>query len=295
MRVLVTGGAGYIGSHTCKVLSRAGHEPVVLDNLSTGHRHSVKWGPLICGDLADAGSIRRALASYGIEAVIHFASHAYAPESIRDPRKYFRNNVANTLNLLEAIVDAGIGRVVFSSTCATYGLPSRVPIADDDVQSPLHPYGESKRFVEKVLHWYGKSYGLGWVALRYSNAAGADPEGELGKEHDPETHLIPLAIQAALGEREHIEIGTDYPTHDGTRVRDYIHVSDVASAHVLALEHLAEATEGIALNLGAGWGYSVREVLSSVELVSGCRVPVRQTAGRPGDPPILVADSTLAR
>jgi UDP-arabinose 4-epimerase len=327
MRVLVTGGAGYIGSHTCKGLSRAGHEPIVLDNLRVGHRWAVKWGPLLHGDLADAAFIRQVLAAHEIEAVIHFAASAYVGESMREPRNYFRNNVANTLNLLDAVIDAGIRRIVFSSTCATFGIPSRVPIADDEVQSPINPYGESKRFVERVLDWYGKAYGLSWVALRYFNAAGADPEGELGEEHDPETHLIPLAIQAALGERGQLELyGTDYPTPDGTNVRDYIHVSDLASAHLLALEYLAgERTvsgarpqsnenssaaaakgasvvrpvsadpQGIAVNLGGGWGYSVREVISSVELVSGCRVPVRTTARRPGDPPILVADSTLAR
>ncbi len=295
MKILVTGGAGYIGSHTAKALARAGYEPIVLDNLSEGHRWAVKWGPLIEGDLADRELLREALATYRVEAAIHFAANAYVGESVINPRKYFRNNVANTLNLLEALVDAGVRRMVFSSTCATYGIPAEVPITEDQIQLPINPYGESKRFVERALAWFGKAYGLGWMALRYFNAAGADEAGELGEDHYPETHLIPLAIQCALGERPYLDVyGTDYPTPDGTPLRDYIHVSDLAEAHVLALRHLLAGGKNAALNLGTGRGRSVQEVITAVERVSGRRIDVRETARRVGDPPILVADSTRA-
>jgi UDP-arabinose 4-epimerase len=297
MRVLVTGGAGYIGSHTAKALARAGYEPVVLDNFSMGHREAVKWGPYVHADLADSDGIRLLLARYKVMAAIHFAASAYVGESIDHPRKYFRNNVVNTLNLVEALVDAGVRQVVFSSTCATYGIPSKVPTAEDQVQSPINPYGESKRFVERVLHWFGKSYGLRWIALRYYNAAGADPEGELGENHQPETHLIPCAIQAALNQRRRLEVyGTDYPTPDGTAIRDYIHVSDLADAHVRALEQLGvNRPLGMALNLGTGIGSSVRDVIATVERVSGRSVPVHETMRRPGDPPVLIADAAKAR
>ena len=297
MRILVTGGAGYIGSHTAKALARAGYEPVVLDNFSMGHRESVKWGPYVQADLADADAIRQLLATYKVSAAIHFAASAYVGESIHHPRKYFRNNVVNTLNLVEALVDAGVRQVVFSSTCATYGTPTKVPIAENQVQLPINPYGESKRFVERVLHWFGKAYGLRSIALRYYNAAGADPEGELGENHDPETHLIPCAIEAALGQRPRLDVyGTDYPTPDGTAIRDYIHVSDLAAAHVLALEHLGTSrSAAMAINLGTGVGSSVRDVIATVERVSGARVPVRETKRRPGDPPVLVADAAKAR
>ncbi len=296
MRVLVTGGAGYIGSHTAKALWRSGYEPIVLDNLSAGHRGAVKWGSLVEGDLADADLIRDVLATYKVRAAIHFAASAYVGESMNDPRKYFRNNVANTLNLLEALVDAGVRHVVFSSSCATYGIPAKIPIAEDQIQTPINPYGESKRFVESVLHWFGKAYGLRWIALRYYNAGGADPEGELGEDHDPETHLIPVAIQAALGERKCVEVyGTNYPTPDGTAIRDYIHVADLAQAHVQALQSMLSARTGIALNLGTGKGHSVREVIAAVERITGSRVPVREAGQRPGDPPVLIADATNAR
>ena len=295
MRVLVTGGAGYIGSHTAKALARVGFEPVVFDNLSTGHRWAVKWGPLVEADLANKTAIEEALRTYRVEAVIHFAANAYVGESMQNPRKYFRNNVVNTLNLLEAMQDVGVQHIVFSSTCATYGIPERLPIPEDHPQRPVNPYGESKLFVERVLHWYGEIYGFRWVALRYFNAAGADPEGDLGELHDPETHLIPLVIQAALGQRPYVEIyGTDYPTPDGTAVRDYIHVTDLAEAHVLALRYLLEGGESTALNLGTGQGHSVREVIAAVERVGGREVSVREGPRRPGDPPVLVADATKA-
>ncbi|PYV14056.1 MAG: UDP-glucose 4-epimerase GalE [Acidobacteria bacterium] len=293
MRILVTGGAGYIGSHTAKALAQAGHEPVVFDNLSEGHGWAVQWGPLVEGDLADLSLLSATLAAYKVEAAIHFAASAYVGESVRNPRKYFRNNVANTLGLLEALVDGGVRHIVFSSSCATYGVPAKLPIAEDQVQLPINPYGESKRFVERALEWFGRAYGLGWVALRYFNAAGADADGQLGEDHDPETHLIPLAIRCALGHQSHLEVyGTDYPTPDGTAVRDYIHVGDLAKAHVLALQHLLKGGQSSALNLGTGRGYSVREVVAAVERISGEPVAVRETARRLGDPPVLVAEAT---
>ena len=293
---MVTGGAGYIGSHTAKALSRAGFEPVAFDNLSEGHEWAVQWGPLVRGELADRSAISEALAAHQIGAVVHFAAHAYVGESVRDPRKYFRNNVVNTLNLLDAMVDAGVSRIVFSSTCATYGDPVRIPINEDHPQRPVNPYGESKLFVERALHWYGGAYGMKWVALRYFNAAGADPKGELGEQHDPETHLVPIVIQAALGERPHVEVyGTDYETPDGTAIRDYVHVTDLADAHVRALTHLADSGQSIALNLGSGVGSSVREIISEVERVSNRTFGVRNVARREGDPAILVADASRAK
>lgn len=294
--VLITGGAGYIGSHTAKVLANSGFQPVVFDNMSTGHEWAVKWGRLIRGDLADRLLVRQVITDARVRAVIHFAANAYVGESMKDPQKYFRNNVINTLHLLETLVDTGVAYLVYSSTCATYGIPKTLPIPDHCSQHPMSPYGESKLFVERTLHWYGQAYGLGWVALRYFNAAGADPDGELGEDHDPETHLVPLAIQAALGQRPHIEVyGVDYPTPDGTAIRDYIHVTDLAEAHILALKYLMEGGGSTALNLGTGRGHSVREVIAAVEQVSGRPVPAREAARRPGDPPVLVADATRAR
>lgn len=294
-RILVTGGAGYIGSHTAKLLKASGFEPVVLDNLSTGHRRAVKWGPLIEHDLSDPAAIRNILTIQRIGAVIHFAANAYVGESMRDPRKYFRNNVVSTLNLLEGMLDAGVKHIVFSSSCATYGIPEAVPIQEDQPQRPVNPYGESKLFIERALHWYAKAYGFCWMALRYFNAAGADPDGELGEWHDPETHLIPLAMRAALDDREPVEIyGIDYPTPDGTAVRDYIHVTDLADAHLLALRHLISGGSCAALNLGTGRGHSVREVIAAVEKASGRRVITRLAGRRAGDPPALVADAAKA-
>ena|SRR5579883_1596655 len=295
MAVLIVGGAGYIGSHTAKRIARAGSEPVVLDNLVYGHKWAVKWGPLVEGDLADASLVARVLAEHRITSIIHFAAYAYVGESVQNPRKYFRNNVANTLNLLDAMVDAGVRDIVFSSTCATYGEPTHVPISESHPQNPINPYGESKLAVEKILHWYSHAYGIRFAALRYFNAAGADPDGELGEDHEPETHLIPLAIGAALGSRPELSIyGTDYPTPDGTAIRDYIHVADLADAHRLALDHLSSGGDNLRLNLGTGHGHSVRQVVAAVEAVSGRRVPVREVGRRPGDPPRLVADARRA-
>jgi UDP-arabinose 4-epimerase len=293
--ILVTGGAGYIGSHACKALSAAGYTPVTFDNLVYGHRWAVRWGPLIEGDLEDRAAIERVLRDYNIEAVIHFAAYAYVGESMTDPGKYFRN-VASTLNLLDAMQATGVNRIVFSSTCATYGVPDTVPITEDHPQRAVNPYGESKLFVEKALHWYGAAHGLRWTALRYFNAAGADPDGEIGEDHTPETHLIPLAIETALGVRPELQVmGTDYATPDGTAIRDYIHVADLADAHVRALRHLQLGGASGPINLGTGTGYSVRDVIAMVEQVTGRRVKTRNAPRRAGDPPALVAAPGRAR
>jgi UDP-arabinose 4-epimerase len=294
--ILVTGGAGYIGSHTCKALARSGFEPVTYDNLSRGHRESVRWGPLVEGELADHGSLVQILRRHEVAAVMHFAAYAYVGESVTAPELYFRNNVANSLVLLEAMREAGVRHIVFSSTCATYGMPEQIPIDEDTPQRPVNPYGESKLMIERMLHWFGQAHGFRRAALRYFNAAGADPEGEIGECHDPETHLIPLVLRAALDRRATIDIfGTDYPTPDGTAIRDYIHVQDLAEAHVLALEHLRQTDHDLALNLGTGRGHSVREVIDAAERVTGRTIARREMARRPGDPPRLVADARRAR
>jgi UDP-arabinose 4-epimerase len=293
--ILIVGGAGYIGSHTAKAVAKAGLEPVILDNLVYGHRWAARWGPLIEGDIADRPLLDRVLEEHRVTAVIHFAAYAYVGESVKHPRKYFQNNVTGTLALLDAMVDHGVRDIVFSSTCATYGEPVRVPMAEDHPQKPINPYGESKLAVERILHWYQGAYDLRYAALRYFNAAGADPDGEIGEDHDPETHLIPLAIGAALGRSPDLQIfGTDYPTADGTAVRDYIHVADLADAHLLALGSLEHGEKALALNLGTGKGHSVREVVASVEKISGRTVPRVEVARRAGDPPALVADATHA-
>ena len=295
-RVLVTGGAGYIGSHTAKALASQGFDPVVLDNLSSGHRWAVRWGPLAEGNIADQQLVKAVVTQYRIEAVIHFAANAYVGESILQPGKYFHNNVANTLSLLHAIIDCGIRHVVFSSTCATYGDPQRLPIDEDHPQLPVSPYGESKLFVERALGWYGRAHGIRFVCLRYFNASGADPEGEIGECHDPETHLIPLAIRAAQGGNSSLKIfGADYQTPDGTAVRDYVHVCDLANAHVRALEYLARGADSSVMNLGTGAGHSVRDIQRAIKKVSGRAVPARVCARRPGDPAVLVAKANRAR
>ena len=294
--VLVTGGAGYIGSHTCKALADAGYLPVSYDNLVHGHAWAVKWGPLVQGDIADSARVLETLRAYDIDSVIHFAAFAYVGESMKKPGMYFRNNAVNTLTLLESMQDAGADKIVFSSTCATYGVPDAVPMHENNLQNPVNPYGESKLFVEKMLHWWGGAHGLRSVALRYFNAAGADLDGEIGEDHTPETHLIPLAIQAAMGERTHIDVyGTDYPTADGTAIRDYIHVTDLAAAHVKALQRLEAGGASTALNLGTGRGHSVKDVIEMVERVSGRPVPVVHAPRRAGDPPELVARVSRAR
>jgi UDP-glucose-4-epimerase GalE len=293
--VLVTGGAGYIGSHACKLLARVGYRPIVLDNLSRGHREAVRWGPMVEADIGDRERVAATLDRYRVAAVMHFAAYAYVGESVSDPAMYYRNNLFGTLSLLEAMREAGTDKIVFSSTCATYGIPEIVPIRETAPQLPVNPYGETKLAIERALRWYGEAYGLRWVSLRYFNAAGADPDGEIGELHEPETHLIPLVLEAALGQRPQIEVyGTDYPTPDGTAIRDYIHVEDLAEAHLRALEHLLSRGDSVALNLGTGCGHSVRQVIRTAAAISCREIPYQDSARRPGDPPALVADPELA-
>jgi len=294
--ILVTGGAGYIGSHACKALFEAGYQPVACDNLVYGHPWAVRWGPLEQGDIADRPWLDNLIERHRPLAVMHFAAFAYVGESVQDPGRYYRNNVAGTLTLLEAARDHGILNFIFSSTCATYGLPERMPIAEDCPQIPINPYGASKLMIERMLVDFERAHGLRSICLRYFNAAGADAEGEIGEDHDPETHLIPLAIRAAQGSAPALSImGTDYPTPDGTAVRDYIHVTDLAAAHVQALAALEAGGASDALNLGTGQGFSVQEVVKAIETASGRPVPVRAAPRRAGDPPVLVADPRRAR
>lgn len=293
--ILVTGGAGYIGSHTCKSLFHAGYLPVVYDNLSTGHKELVKWGPLEEGDIADRQRLDEVINKHRPAAVLHFAASAYVGESVLDPGKYYRNNVAGSLTLLEAMRDHGIGRIVFSSTCAVYGEPEVCLITEDTLPAPVNPYGASKLMIERMLKDFGHAHGVRYISLRYFNAAGADPEGDTGEDHSPETHLLPLVVQAALGQRPGIDVyGTDYSTPDGTAIRDYIHVTDLTSAHVKALEYISDGRPNTAVNLGTGRGHSVLEVIRTVESVSGASFPINFAPRRAGDPSILVADSGKA-
>lgn len=295
MNILVTGGAGYIGSHACKALAANGFRPVVYDSLVRGHRSLVKWGDLVVGDLHDTEALSDVFRRYQPAGVLHFAAFAYVGESVEHPQKYFHNNLGGSLQLLRVMLEHGIPPIVFSSTCATYGVPLSLPITESSEQKPTNPYGLSKLMVEKVLHAYWEAYGLRTMILRYFNACGADPDGETGELHDPEPHLIPRVLQAAAGDLEMLEIfGTDYPTRDGTCVRDYIHVSDLADAHVVALRVLLNGGNTRALNLGIGTGFTVREVVLAAERVTGRRIAVRESPRRPGDPPELVADSSLA-
>lgn len=295
MRVLVTGGAGYIGSHVVKALLTAGHEVVVVDNLRLGHREAVPGVPLIQADLLDRPALDWLLATYPVEAALHFAALSQVGESQREPGRYAVNNVGGTATLLDALVAAGCRQFVFSSTAAVYGAPETQPITEEAPLEPTNTYGETKLFSERLLRRFEAAHGLRSVSLRYFNAAGADPGGELGEDHDPETHLIPLVLKAALGQREAVEIfGTDYPTPDGTCVRDYVHVTDLAEAHLLALGALAGGAATTSYNLGNGAGFSVREVLAVAERVTGRTLPVREGPRRPGDPPQLVASSARA-
>jgi UDP-glucose 4-epimerase len=295
MRILVVGGAGYIGSHALRVLGGAGHEAWAYDNLVFGHRGAVPAGRLIVGDLFDRELLVRTLVEYRIDAVMHFAGFIFVGESVIDPAKYYRNNIAGSLNLLDSMRDAGVRKIVFSSTTATYGVPDSVPITEDEEQRPINPYGYTKLVIEQALADYGVAYGLEYAALRYFNASGASPAGDIGEDHTPETHLIPLVLQAALGRRPNIAIfGDDYPTPDGTCVRDYVHVDDLSDAHVRALK-LLKAGCPLKLNLGTGGGYSVREVIEACRKVTGRPISVVIAARREGDPPELVADSTAAR
>ena len=302
MAILVTGGAGYIGSHAARALRRSGYEVVIYDNLSTGFRRLAQGFELVEGDIADDAKLRPLLAR--VDAVMHFAAHAYVGESVENPRKYFRNNSVAALSLLNSALDAGIRRFIFSSTCAVYGVPEQVPITELEKREPVNPYGASKLFFENALEAYDRAYGLRAVRLRYFNAAGADESGETGELHDPETHLIPLALAASTTKGRELQIfGTDYPTADGTCIRDYIHVNDLADAHVRALQYLErngekdgkDGGDSLALNLGTGRGHSVLEVIQAAETATGR--PVRRKMGprRPGDPPVLVADPSKAQ
>jgi UDP-glucose 4-epimerase len=294
-RILVTGGAGYIGSHCCKALAAAGFEPVVYDNFSTGIRRHVRWGQLIEGDMRDGAALRAAMRETGPEAVIHFAALALVGESEREPARYWDVNVGGTLRLLEAMRDASVPHLVFSSTCAVYGEPEEVPIREAAPHRPVSPYGASKSTCERMMLDFDRAHGLRSMRLRYFNAAGADPDGEIGEWHEPETHLIPVALDAVLGRRPYLEIfGSDYPTPDGTAVRDYLHVMDLAEAHVAALQRLLGGAPSDALNLGTGRGTSVTELIRTVEKITGKTVPVRSAPRRPGDPPALVADPARA-
>ena len=296
MAILVCGGAGYIGSHVNKALSQMGYETVVFDNLVYGHREAVKWGAFVQGDLKNVEEIEAIFQRFPIEVVFHFAAYAYVGESVTDPEKYYFNNVANTLNLLHVMKKHGCDKIIFSSTCATYGEPEQGPITEDMPQKPINPYGASKLMIERILKDYGSAYGLQYAVLRYFNAAGADPDGEIGEDHDPETHLIPLILDAASGKRQDVKVfGTDYPTRDGSCIRDYIHVMDLASAHILALQYLEKDGASDFFNLGNALGTSVLEVVDAVKRVTGREFTVVRTGRRAGDPAELVGSSEKAK
>ncbi|MEM9025622.1 MAG: UDP-glucose 4-epimerase GalE [Verrucomicrobiota bacterium] len=296
MKVLVVGGAGYIGSHCVRALQAAGHTPVVLDNLVYGHRSAVSAEiPFYEVDLGNQAAVSEVLKKEDIDVVMHFAAYAYVGESVTEPYKYYDNNVIATHRLLKAMIDCDVKKFVFSSTCATYGVPDTLPITENTPQSPINPYGQTKLDIENALKAYANAYGLNFAAFRYFNASGADESGEIGEHHDPETHLIPLIFDAATGRRKNIAIfGTDYPTPDGTCQRDYIHVSDLARAHIAAFEKFGEPGTGLFYNLGTGTPFSVREVIAAVEKVTGLKVPVVEEGRRAGDPPALYADNTKA-
>ncbi len=294
--ILVVGGAGYIGSHINKMLYQQGYETVVYDNLVYGHKEAVLWGKLEIGDLSDRDRLESVFEKYSIDAVFHFAAYAYVGESVGNPSKYYNNNVANTLQLLDVMRKHGVKYIVFSSTCATYGIPRCVPITEDMTQSPINPYGASKLMVERILKDYHAAYEMNYCCLRYFNAAGADPEGEIGESHTPETHLIPLVLAAAAGDRESVRVfGTDYPTRDGSCIRDYIHVTDLADAHLRAMDYLRSGGESTCMNLGNGIGNSVLEVIQAAENVTGRKVPVIMDERRAGDPPALTGSAELAK
>lgn len=293
--VLVVGGAGYIGSHTCKTLHASGFAPVVYDNISTGHQDFVQWGPLIEADVRDQSKLTAAIAQHSPIAVIHFAACAYVGESVADPAKYYNNNVVGMQVLLEACREADINNIIFSSSCATYGVPDLLPIRETAAQHPINPYGRTKLICEQMLKDYADAYGTRFVALRYFNACGADLDCDVGERHAPETHLVPLALIAAYGQGPALNVfGDDYDTPDGTCVRDYVHVADLATAHVKALQHLLAGRENLCVNIGTGRGQSILDIIQGIERVTGRHVPHKMVARRPGDPPILIADPSLA-
>jgi UDP-glucose 4-epimerase len=293
LAVLVVGGAGYIGSHAAHVLRRKGYDVIIYDNLSTGHKDLAEGFELIVGDIADSGKLAKVLSR--CDSVMHFAAHAYVGESVQNPKKYFHNNVTAALTLLDAVMESRVRTFIFSSTCAVYGNPVKVPITENNPRQPVNPYGATKLAFENALEAYGRAYGLRFVSFRYFNAAGADESGKIGESHEPETHLIPLIFQATQGKRAALDIfGDDYPTPDGTCIRDYIHVTDLAEAHVAGLEYLAKG-ESSAMNLGTGEGYSVKDVVAAVERITGRKVPIHIADRRPGDPPELVADPSFAQ
>jgi UDP-glucose-4-epimerase GalE len=295
MDVLVTGGAGYIGSHCCKELHRRGYNPVTVDNLVYGHAQNVKWGPFYRGDIEDARLLERIFSENRIDAVMHFAAYAYVGESVQDPRKYYTNNLGNTITLLEKVLERAVPSFIFSSSCATYGQPQEIPIDEDHPQRPINPYGRSKYMIEQILADYSNAYDLRFISLRYFNAAGADPDGEIGEDHTPETHLIPLILDVAKGRRENLEVyGNDYETADGSCVRDYIHVADLAAAHVSALEKLLSGASSDCLNLGTGEGFSVLQVIEQAAAITGQKILYRIVGRRPGDPAVLIASNSRA-
>ena len=294
--ILIVGGAGYIGSHINKELNHQGYETIIFDNLSFGHPEFVKWGNFQEGDLGNIEEIRKLFKEYPIDAVMHFAAFTYVGESVEDPQKYYLNNLRNTLNLLQVMLEEDVKYFVFSSTCATYGTPEEIPITENHPQNPINPYGKGKLMVEQILADYSMAYGLKYASLRYFNAAGADPETEIGELHQPETHLIPLILDVAMGKREKIQVyGTDYSTPDGTCIRDYIHVMDLADAHIKALEYLKKGGKSDVFNLGNGQGFSVREVIETSQKVTGKTIKVEEVERREGDPPVLVGSSSKAQ
>ncbi len=294
--ILIVGGAGYIGSHANKALHKKGYKTVVFDNLSTGHKEFVKWGKFFKGDLADKKRLRECFKKYCIKAVMHFSAFAYVGESVKDPAKYYINNVSNTLNLLEIMREHNVKHFIFSSTAATYGEPVKIPINEKHSQNPINPYGRTKKIIEDILKDYSHAYGLKYIALRYFNAAGCDADGEIGELHNPETHLIPLVLDVAIGKRRNIKIfGADYKTPDGSCVRDYIHVADLADAHIKALEYLFKGGKSDCFNLGNGKGFSVKEVIETARKITCKKIPIIETKRRAGDPAVLIASSAKAK
>lgn len=294
--ILVAGGAGYIGSHTVLELQRAGYNPIIVDNLSTGHKKAVLEGTFYKCDLGDINGLKKIFSKHNIDAVIHFASNCYVGESVVNPHKYFKNNVGNAMGLLEAMLESDIKKIILSSTAATYGNPIKTPIEENHPQNPCNPYGLSKLFLEQIIDTYEKAYGIRHIYLRYFNAAGADIDSRIGEDHYPETHIIPLLLQIALGIKKQFTIfGTDYATKDGTCIRDYIHVMDLADAHIKAMNYLDKEKTSDAFNLGTSVGYSVKEIIERVEKITGKKIPIEYAERREGDPPILISSSEKAK